>query len=64
MGSKTRGVRVGGDKRGTKRVPVALGGLQVPRLARTGERETGDNARNGLLRQPGILETPARSIEN
>ena len=64
MGSKTRGVRVGGDNGGTNRVPVALGGLQVSGLARTGERETGDNARKGLLRQPGILETLACSIEN
>ena len=64
MGSNARGVRIGGDNGGTEGVPVAFGGIQMPRLARTGERETGDNARKVLLRHAGILKTLACGIEN
>jgi hypothetical protein len=64
MGSNASGVRVGGDNSGAKRMPVASGGIQMSRLARAGQSKTGDNARKGLVRDAGGVETLACTVEN
>jgi hypothetical protein len=64
MGAKASGVCVGGDHGGTKRMTVALGGIQMPRLAGTGQSKTGNNARKALVRDSAGLETLACSIDD